>query len=90
MRARIAFFVETYFATANTYYYPAIAAPTNEEASALGALFATAIRTEIEPLLYDADPFFGGSQTLTMAEVSPFLVWSAMLREQRDSDKDRF
>ncbi|KJR86031.1 glutathione S-transferase [Sporothrix schenckii 1099-18] len=69
MRARIAFFVETYFSKANKYYYPAIEATTDEEADSLGALFAAAVSSEIEPLLHDAAPFFGGSEKLTMAEV---------------------
>lgn len=72
MRARIAFFVEAYFSKVNTYYYPAIAAPTDDEADALGVKFATAVCTEIDPLLHDAAPFFGGSEKLTMAEVSFF------------------
>ncbi|KAJ5648776.1 thioredoxin-like protein [Penicillium lividum] len=69
MRERIAFFVETYFSKANIYYYPAIEAKVDEEAGVLGKRFAVAVVKEIEPLLQDADPFFGGSEMLTMAEV---------------------
>lgn len=69
MRMRIAFFVETYFSKANTYYYPAIAANTEKDAAALGIQFVSAVSTDIEPLLHDAAPFFGGSSMLTMAEV---------------------
>lgn len=35
-----------------------------------------AIETHIEPLLYDAKPFFGGSQNVTLAEVSSICSWS--------------
>ena len=35
-----------------------------------------AVRDEIEPLLHDASPFFGGNESLTMAEVmtAPFVL----------------
>lgn len=69
MRGRIAFFVETYFSKANTYYYPAIAAKTDEDADRLGEQFVDAVVKEVEPLLRDASPFFGSSDQLTMAEV---------------------
>ncbi|CAK7216094.1 hypothetical protein SEUCBS140593_002754 [Sporothrix eucalyptigena] len=69
MRAQMAYFVETYFTRVNKYYYPAIAAQTDDEADALGVQFNDAVCTEMEPLLQDAGPFFGGSKQLTMAEV---------------------
>ncbi|CAK7231653.1 hypothetical protein SBRCBS47491_008003 [Sporothrix bragantina] len=69
MRAQMAYFVETYFARVNKYYYPAIAAQTEVEADALGVQFNDAVCAEMEPLLQDAGPFFGGSKQLTMAEV---------------------
>ncbi|KAL2865225.1 glutathione S-transferase family protein [Aspergillus lucknowensis] len=68
-RQRIAFFVETYFAKANVHYYPAIEARTDGEAEELGRRYAEAVVKEIEPLLQDAGPFFGGAGKLTMAEV---------------------
>ena len=70
MRERIAFFVDSYFSKANTYYYPAIAAQTDIEADEIGHKYFEAIVKCIEPLLQDASPFFGGSHKLTMAEVS--------------------
>lgn len=69
MRERIAFFVETYFSKANKYYYSTIAANTDEEADKLAEQYVDAIINEVEPLLQDASPFFGGSSKLTMAEV---------------------
>lgn len=72
MRGRISNFVKTYFSKVNTYYYPAIAAQTNQEADALGAQFCAAVCTELEPLLQDAAPFFGDNEMLTMTEVSLF------------------
>lgn len=33
-----------------------------------------AVETHIEPLLHDAKPFFGGSENLTMAEVSTVIL----------------
>lgn len=43
--------------------------------------WAAAVEKEIEPLLADAAPYFGGSKDLTLAEaiVSPFLLrWYAL------------
>lgn len=40
-----------------------------DEATAAGAELNEGIKTRLEPLLVGAAPFFGGSQTLTMAEV---------------------
>ncbi|KAH8901722.1 thioredoxin-like protein [Thozetella sp. PMI_491] len=69
MRQRIASFVETYFSKANTYYYAAIEAKTDGDAGDLGKRYVNAVVREVEPLLQDASPFFGGSDKLTMAEV---------------------
>jgi hypothetical protein len=78
VRAKIAFFVETYFSGANIYYYRAIEAKTDEEAEDLGKRYSDAVVTDVEPLLRDAKPFFNGSSKLTMAEVStlsPHRCW---------------
>lgn len=40
-----------------------------EEKEKLGADMFEAVKKEIEPLLEDAAPFFGGSKTITFAEV---------------------
>ena len=41
-----------------------------EEKEKLGAELVEAVRKEIEPLLEGAGPFFGGSKSITLAEVS--------------------
>jgi glutathione S-transferase len=62
--------VDTYFTKANTFYFKAFSAKTVEEAEGFAAEFVKGIVKEIEPLLEDARPFFGGSEKLTLAEVS--------------------
>ena len=69
MRAKVTFFVETYFSKANTYYYRAIEAKTDQDANTLGKRYFDAVVTDVEPLLRDANPFFNGNSQLTMAEV---------------------
>ena len=41
-----------------------------EEKEKLGKELVEAVRKEIEPLLEGAGPFFGGSKSITLAEVS--------------------
>ncbi|CAM1507599.1 Fc.00g072400.m01.CDS01 [Cosmosporella sp. VM-42] len=68
-RARINFFVDTYFSKANSYYFKAFGSKSEEEVEAAGTAFVEAIVKEVEPLLADAAPFYGGSDKLTLAEV---------------------
>lgn len=68
-RARINFFVDTFFTKANGNYHKALFAKTNEEAEEAAAEFVKQLEKEVEPLLSDAAPYFGGSKTLTLAEV---------------------
>jgi glutathione S-transferase len=68
-RARINFFVDTYFSKINGLSYPALKAQGEEKKEAAGKL-KDALVKEIEPLLKDAGPYFGGSERLTLAEVS--------------------
>lgn len=68
-RARLNFFVDTYFTKANSQYQKAIFAKTNEEAEEAAREFVKQLEKEVEPLLSDAAPYFGGSKTLTLAEV---------------------
>lgn len=74
VRAKIAFFVESYFSKSNIYYYRAIEAQTDEEAEEMGICYFNTIVTDIDPLLQDAKPFFNGSEKLTLAEVSIVLL----------------
>jgi len=67
-RARINFFVDAYFTKVNSKFFPILKA-TGEEQEAAVTEFVAAIEKELEPLLKDANPFFGGSSKLTLAEV---------------------
>lgn len=68
-RARINFFVDTFFSKVNSLYHKALFAKTDEEAEEAAAEFVKQLEKEVEPLLSDAGPYFGGSKTLTLAEV---------------------
>lgn len=70
-RARIAFFVDTYFSKAVGQVQKAVSAYADGAEAQQPALneFVTTVVKEIEPLLADAAPFFGGSKKLTLAEV---------------------
>jgi len=68
-RAKINFFVDTYFSKINSLFYAAMRAST-EDKEKEAAVVVDAIAKEIEPQLQDAAPFFGGSSRLTLAEVS--------------------
>ena len=78
-RARIGFFADTWMTKINTYMYPILIAGEEEEKERLGGELIAAVEKEIEPLLENARPFFGGSGNLTFAEVSctyPFPAYS--------------
>jgi len=75
-RARINFFVDTYFTKVNNQFFGIVRAE-GEEKNKLATAFTDAIVKEIEPLLADAAPFFGGASKLTLAEV---LTGSFILR----------
>lgn len=59
----------------NSYSFSILKAE-GEEQEKLAAEAVAAIEKEIEPLLKDAAPFFGGSKQLTIAEVltAPFIL----------------
>lgn len=48
----------------------ALKADSMEEKEAKCKEWISVIKKEIEPLLHDANPYFGGSQRMTLAEVS--------------------
>lgn len=55
-----------------------------EERDAKCKEWAAAIEKEIEPLLSDATPFFGGSKEMTFAEVmtAPFVIrWRSLAKD---------
>lgn len=71
-RFDIGFFVDTYFSKANAHFTTTIFS-SGEEQVAAAVKYTDAIIKDIEPLLSDAAPFFGGSSRLTLAE-----VWSVL------------
>lgn len=58
------------FSKVNGFYMKTLLAKTDEEATTNADDLVKGIVKEIEPLLANAGPFFGGSQKLTLAEVS--------------------
>ncbi|OLN86997.1 Protein LigF [Colletotrichum chlorophyti] len=68
-RARINFFVDTYFSKANPHAFKIYSAKTDAEVQQSADVFVDAIAKEIEPLLKDAAPYFGGSDKVTLVEV---------------------
>jgi glutathione S-transferase len=73
-RARINFFVDTFFSKAQSVFYKVQSAKTAEDGEELAKIYLDAIVKELEPLLADAAPFFGGSDKITLAEVNDFLL----------------
>ncbi|KAK3311602.1 thioredoxin-like protein, partial [Chaetomium strumarium] len=76
-RARIAEFVDAYVSKVNGAVFGLYSAKTDEELGPLVEKVVTGVVTEVEPRLADANPFFGGSDKLTLAEV---LTGSLVLR----------
>ncbi len=70
-RARISFFVDTFTGKVNSSMYQVLRAE-GEEKEKKGAELVETMRKEIEPLLEGAGPFFGGSKSITLAEVCSY------------------
>ena len=68
-RARIALFVDAFFSKFNSVLFGLGTAKTEEEKQAVVEKALNGLIKEVEPLLKDAKPFFGGSDKLTLAEV---------------------
>jgi len=75
-RARIGFFVDTWNSKVQSYQLAVLRAADDAEKQTKVDEWAATIEKEIEPLLANAAPFFGGSEELTFAEViaAPFLL----------------
>ncbi|KAF2099712.1 thioredoxin-like protein [Rhizodiscina lignyota] len=75
-RARIAFFTDTYDSKVAPFLWKSLLADSEADKEARCVEWAAALKKEIEPLLSDAKPFFGGSEKITMAEViiAPFIL----------------
>lgn len=69
-RARIAFFVDAFISVSTKHLFKIAAAKTDAEAEEPAQDALQQLVKEVEPLLADAKPFFGGSDKLTFAEVS--------------------
>ena len=67
-RARVSFFTDTWNTKVQPNMYPLFKAEGGEQEK-IAQSTLQAIEKEIEPLLKDASPFFGGSKDMTMAEV---------------------
>lgn len=82
-RARIQFFVETYFDKVQTHNNKIGGAKNDQEAEDIVRASIAGIVKEIEPLLTSAGPYFGGSDKLTLAEVltGPFVIRLVTLTE---------
>ncbi|KAF1363384.1 glutathione-S-transferas-like protein omega 1 [Lizonia empirigonia] len=75
-RARINFFIDTWFDEVGSYWFQILHADDGAKKEELVKDFVGAVGKEIEPLLKDAGPFFGGSQKVTLAEAltAPFIL----------------
>jgi len=67
-RAKIDFFVDTFISKVNGQTFGILRAEEAEKEELAAKLVDTVVK-EVEPLLQDASPFFGGSSKLTLAEV---------------------
>lgn len=74
-RARINFFIDTWFDKVGSYWFQILRADEDDKEE-LVKKFVETVGKEIEPLLKDADPFFGGSKKVTLAEAltAPFIL----------------
>ncbi|KAL6720961.1 hypothetical protein ACLMJK_000061 [Lecanora helva] len=75
-RARISFFVDTFFNKVNGSFYPLLKAEDGEEKEKVARELVAAVEKEVDPLLEGAGPFFGGSKEMTLAEAltAPFVI----------------
>jgi len=67
-RARVAYLTDTWNSKVQSSFY-AIMKADGAEQEKLAQDMVGAVEKEIEPLLKDAAPYFGGSKQLTLAEV---------------------
>ncbi|KAH7038282.1 glutathione S-transferase domain-containing protein [Microdochium trichocladiopsis] len=68
-RARIAFFVDTFVSKLGPHFGKLQFAPPGADLDATAQAYVDNVVKEIDPLLADAAPFFGGSDKITLAEV---------------------
>lgn len=68
-RARIALFVDAFISKFQSHIYKLLSAADEQQGKEVADAAVAALVKEVEPLLKDAKPFFGGSSELTLAEV---------------------
>lgn len=75
-RARINFFVDTWNTKAGSFWFKIAIEDSKDEQEKMVKELISVVTKEIEPLLKDASPFFGGSSKLTLAEaiLAPFIL----------------
>ncbi|KAH6894532.1 thioredoxin-like protein [Thelonectria olida] len=76
IRARIAFFVDSWFTRVQSHYVKAVYSKSEQDTQDASKELVAAVEKEIEPLLAGAGPFFGGHEKITLAEVltAPFVL----------------
>ncbi|KAI1615269.1 thioredoxin-like protein [Exophiala viscosa] len=76
LKYRMTFFTDTYFTKINPLMFKLVGADQGAPQSKIVDDIITLLETEIDPLLVDAAPFFGGSQKITVVEAmtTPFTV----------------
>jgi glutathione S-transferase len=85
MRARIQFFSDTFSTKVQPLIFQYIGAKTEKAQDAITDTVIANVVRELEPLLKDANPFFGGNNRIGLAEV---LTGSFVLRLVRLSEED--
>ncbi|EDN96994.1 hypothetical protein SS1G_01922 [Sclerotinia sclerotiorum 1980 UF-70] len=85
-RARYNFFIETYFSKVAPHVVKAGIGKTSEEREQAATNAIDAIVKEIEPLVQNAAPFFGGSEKLTFVEkkkAPAFWKWANAVSKEK-------
>jgi glutathione S-transferase len=68
-RAHVALFVDAFLSKFNSVLFGLFRAKTQEEREEIAEKAIAGLLKDVEPLLADASPFFGGSDKITLAEV---------------------
>lgn len=80
-RAKMSFFIDAYWTKFHTILFRLFESPTSADEEEVIDDAIDGIKREVEPLLADAAPFWGGSDRLTLAEVitGPFVIRAVAL-----------
>jgi glutathione S-transferase len=89
-RFNIAYFVDTYFSKAQPHFDLAVQSSGEAESIAAANKYIDAVVIDIEPLLANAAPFFGGSRRPTLAEVWVFVLSLSHLPDRPRSGEVSF